>query len=108
MSRQAQAEGGILMALGIFLLVTAAEAWGLNWVWNSVVTVRFGADEMLFGHMFMMVLAIRVFFRDILKLGDILEVLEEIKEIQYFEVQNDARKASKEREKSGTVDRSDK
>lgn len=65
--------------VGLYLLVIAIEAGCLTWVWNTVVIPNFGAKKMLFGHMFILVLAFKVFFRDILKVGLIYDTLQSMR-----------------------------
>lgn len=95
-------------AIAVLVLVTAVESAGLTWVWNNVVTVAFGTNELAFGQMFMMVLALRVFFRDLWKLSSIIEILRDIRAVQLFEAQNAAHRAEQERERAAELDKSDK
>lgn len=99
---------GFFESIAVFIIFTAVEAFGINLVWDHVVTLAFGVKPLLFGHVFIMWLAFKVCFRDFFKLGDILDILEEIRGVQLFETQNRIHRASKETEKSVISDDSDK
>ena len=101
------AEHDIASALGVFILVTAAEAFGLNLVWNHVLTLALPVKPLLFGHMFILVLAFKIFFRDAFKSGYILDVLEEIRELQPLPDNTDTNNDMEDK-KVGSDDANDK
>lgn len=94
--------GGYINAIGIALLITAAEAFGLQWVWEHVLVATFHIPNLEFGQMFAILFILKIVFRNIFELGDmhdtvedtmaILEeskkILQETRDIQVFAEQN--------------------
>jgi hypothetical protein len=97
-----------LRIVALYFLVIALEAWGLTWVWNNIIKTNFGANQMLFGHMFVMVLAFKVFFRDLLKVGLIYDTLQSMRMAQNISAIRIAKVKTVEEEKLVESDDTDK
>lgn len=71
-----------------FLVITAIQAFGLMWVWNNAICIPFDVKTLLFGQVFVIILGLKMFIRDLLMPRQIAQLLTEIRDVSFFAEQN--------------------